>query len=438
MFMKVNYDVYEPEDDSFLLSKYVKKTISKDDNVLEIGIGSGIQSETALNEIKKKNGNGVVVGVDINPNAVDYCKKSKYTLEGYFYESNLFEILKNNKFDFEKKILKKEKSVEKDNKFDLIIFNPPYLPDEKDAEEIKYITTGGKNGYEIIDLFMRDVSKFLKNDGKILLVFSSCTNKEKVNEIIDNYLFKFELLEEKSIFFEKLYCYKIEKREVLKKLEEKGVSSIHYLSKGKRGIVYQGVIDNSYVNVNEKENLKLKNKKCVIKIQSEDTNAINVIDKEVKRTIEANKLGIGPKYYFSNYDKNDKNSFVVREFVDGDLILDWLEKNKHNKEEINKMLINILKQCSILDKNMLEKQEMTKPLKHIIVDDKNNPIQIDFERMRNVEKPSNVTQFMQFLSSGYLSKFISVNRSEIINLSKKYLRDNDINQITKYLNKAIK
>ena len=97
-------------------------------------------------------------------------------------------------------------------KFDLIIFNPPYLPnDELEDKESKKITTGGEYGFEILERFFSQVNKYLNKNGKILIVFSSLTNKNKVNKIIKQNKLKFRLLEDKKIFFETLYFYLIER-----------------------------------------------------------------------------------------------------------------------------------------------------------------------------------------------------------------------------------
>ncbi len=170
--------IYEPAEDSFLLRKYVEKYAS--DKVLDIGSGSGIQAEAALKKTKN------VLAVDINKEAIKLLKKKGIKAE----YSNLFSNVK--------------------GKFDLIIFNPPYLPEEeKEDLETKLVTTGGKYGYEILERFFKDVKKFLNKNGKILIVFSSLTNKKKVDSLIKKYGFKFRLLEEKKIFFESLYVYLI-------------------------------------------------------------------------------------------------------------------------------------------------------------------------------------------------------------------------------------
>ena len=159
--------IYEPNEDSELLAKYVKKFARG--KVLDIGTGSGIQA-------------------DMNKEAVDYAKGRGINA----IVSDLFSNVK--------------------GKFDLIIFNPPYLPDEKSEDkESKKITTGGKYGYEILEKFFREASNYLNNSGKILIVFSSLTNKNKVEKIIKENNFKFELLESEKLFFETLYCYLVYK-----------------------------------------------------------------------------------------------------------------------------------------------------------------------------------------------------------------------------------
>lgn len=166
--------MYEPNDDSYLLEKYVKKFVSG--KILDVGCGSGILMKAALT--KSKN----VTGVDIDENSFEYCKKQGLNA----YKSNLFSNVK--------------------EKFDFIIFNPPYLPEGKikDRDLI-----GGKHGWEIIEKFFSGVEKHLNKNGEILIVFSSLTNKNKADKIILKKGFKFELLEKKSVgLMERLYVYK--------------------------------------------------------------------------------------------------------------------------------------------------------------------------------------------------------------------------------------
>ena len=99
--------------------------------------------------------------------------------------------------------------VKKQIKFDLIIFNPPYLPQELKIRDKS--TEGGNKGSELIEKFLSKVSNYLKKDGKILLLFSSLTNKRKINDLILKNKLRFVELEKKHIFFEDLFIYYIAK-----------------------------------------------------------------------------------------------------------------------------------------------------------------------------------------------------------------------------------
>lgn len=166
--------IYEPAEDSFLLQKYVKKYAKG--KVLDLGTGSGIQALTAFKKTKN------VLAVDINPSAVEQLKKKGIKAR----ISDLFSNVK--------------------GKFDLIIFNPPYLPeDEREPQDSSTATTGGKKGYETIERFLKQAKKFLKKDGKILLVFSSLTGN--IENLFNKYGYGFKKLEEKKLFFEKIYIY---------------------------------------------------------------------------------------------------------------------------------------------------------------------------------------------------------------------------------------
>ena len=158
--------VYEPREDSTLLEKYVRQYAKG--SVLDVGTGSGIQAITAVHNPKVKS----VVALDIQKETIEYCKRNIINKKIKFFVSDLFEIFK-----------KKDKLRKK---FDTIIFNPPYLPSELKVKDLTI--EGGKRGYEVIERFFNDVNDFLKVDGIILIVFSSLTKKEKVDEFIRHYL----------------------------------------------------------------------------------------------------------------------------------------------------------------------------------------------------------------------------------------------------------
>jgi release factor glutamine methyltransferase len=176
-------EIYEPREDSLLLEKYVKK-FSKG-FTLDIGTGSGIQAKAAAERAD------FVIGIDINKKSLDFCNKNIKSDKIKFLRSDLFSI-------FEKK---------RNKKFDTIVFNPPYIPDEENCKDIAL--DGGKKGYEIIERFLNKAKRFLANDGLILLIFSSLSGKEKIDRLIQENGFMGEELERVHISFEDIYCYKI-------------------------------------------------------------------------------------------------------------------------------------------------------------------------------------------------------------------------------------
>ncbi len=172
------FEVYEPAEDSFLMSETLEEVIpillAKNFNLkfLEIGAGSAVQLQTALRAgIKKEN----ILGVDINNEAVKKCKKLGFKC----INSNLFSRVK--------------------GKFDIIVFNPPYLPeDTREPKESSVATTGGKKGGEIVNKFLKQAKKHLAREGKIILLISTLT---KGINFLD---YEVKSLAERKLFFEKL------------------------------------------------------------------------------------------------------------------------------------------------------------------------------------------------------------------------------------------
>jgi release factor glutamine methyltransferase len=203
--------VYEPAEDSFLLQKFVKKYARG--LVLDMGTGSGIQAKTAAETAD------LVIGLDIDKDAVKYCKKNIDLSNVHFFKSNLFQAFDENFFFycevdkrlevFDKKKIKDREQlqmlVKKQIKFDLVVFNPPYLPQELQERDVAL--EGGKKGYEVLQRFFNKVSEYLKKDGRIVVLFSSFTNKQRVNDCIHKNGLRYIELEKKHIFFEDLYVY---------------------------------------------------------------------------------------------------------------------------------------------------------------------------------------------------------------------------------------
>ncbi len=356
-------NIYEPAEDSYLLQKCVRQEAAG--RVLDVGTGSGIQAITAAENPMTRE----IVAVDINPDVVA-------ALQEQIRERRLRKI----------KVLQSDLFENVDGQFSVIIFNPPYLPQDEGIEDPALY--GGKNGWEISERFFHDASRFLLPQGKILFLFSSLTNKEKIEQIITHHLLSFTEIASEKVAFETLYVYAIQKSPLLREIEGKGVEQIHHYAQGKRGIIYRGKTDmNQYVKkfIPTKKNYM----DVAIKVKKEESTAERTIEKEAEWLERLNKLRIGPRLIFAT-----PNS-VITEFIVGENLPEWLEH--HSRDECRRVLQQVLGQCFTLDQQKITKEEMHHPYKHIIVDRFNNPIFIDFERCHETEKPQNVTQFVEYI-----------------------------------------
>jgi release factor glutamine methyltransferase len=178
--------IYQPAEDSYLLEQSVKdylknKKIKKDIKILDMGSGSGIQAQ-----ICKNLGFEDILCADINKETVEYLKKQGFES----IESDLFS------------------NVNKNDKFNLIIFNPPYLPeDSREPEDSRLATTAGKKGYEVILRFLEQSKKYLNKDGTILLLFSSLSKPKIIINKAGDLGYKIRELSNKKLFFEELFVY---------------------------------------------------------------------------------------------------------------------------------------------------------------------------------------------------------------------------------------
>lgn len=124
----------------------------------EVGIGSGCISVSILNEVKTAR----AIGLDVSENALKIAKQNaaRHEVSGRLKleTSDIFENLENEKFD-------------------LIVSNPPYisLDDFADLQsevrdfDPKIALTDGKDGFSIIEQIIIESPNFLKSGGFLLL-----------------------------------------------------------------------------------------------------------------------------------------------------------------------------------------------------------------------------------------------------------------------------
>ena len=389
--------IYTPEEDSYLLLEYINKKIAelnKDIILLEMGVGSGMISIALSSKVKK------IYAVDVDEESIDFVKKEirEINTERYNNMLNNPKIIGTNKLEPIKNItlIKSDlfNKISKNLRFDIIAFNPPYLPDDKKIEKVTALH-GGKQGNEIIINFLEQAKEFLALDGEIILLFSSLSKRNKILKKAKHLGYDYKLIAKKRIFFEQLYVYCFKPKEYL-------------LAKGHRGKIYL---------------FTKKGKKYIRKVSLDSSTAQGNIENEARFNKLLNKYNIAPQ--FVSYDKKT-NSFI-REYVAGENIDNYFLS--HNKEQIINILEKVFMQLLKLDELRINKFELTNPYKHIILN-KNIPVMIDFERARFTEQPKNITQFLQYISSNNIIKILQkkkiiINKDKIKELSKKYKQSYD-------------
>ena len=211
-------NVYEPSEDTFLLIDSLEleienlflnnyfKNLEKITSI-ELGCGNGLVSCCFLSKLKSLNINKKVnhYCVDINKHAINLTKGllTNYDLDKdtSFIESNLFD------------------NIDKNEIFDIIIFNPPYVTTDKEEYEralkekdIYAAWAGGNKGSETIHKFVKELNGKISDKGIIFLLLSKENDYNLIiNNITTKYNMNFELLMRKQFKNEKLAVFKFYK-----------------------------------------------------------------------------------------------------------------------------------------------------------------------------------------------------------------------------------
>ncbi len=173
--------VYQPEADTFLLLRAALSEVRPTDQVLEIGTGSGTIA-AGLPEPAR------IITTDINPHAAA-CAREKG-----------LEVIRTDLF------------AGICGSFDLILFNPPYLPtlpEERIDDWLEYALDGGITGREAIRRFAEGAGRLLAPGGRILLLISSLTGLAEVSAIFETHGYRVSAVAEEPIEDEILYVLRI-------------------------------------------------------------------------------------------------------------------------------------------------------------------------------------------------------------------------------------
>jgi len=182
----VSEDVYEPAEDTFLIAESLSHVVDEAHIVLDIGTGCGILAVIMAQRAK------TVVATDVNPHAIEYARlNAKANGVASKIDVRLGSLFQ---------------PIKETERFDVIVFNAPYLPSRSKEQEtwIERAWAGGKAGRQIIDQFISEMPRYVKENGTILLVQSSLANIEKTLEKLHGAGFKATVIAENKVPFERI------------------------------------------------------------------------------------------------------------------------------------------------------------------------------------------------------------------------------------------
>ncbi|WP_225333907.1 HemK2/MTQ2 family protein methyltransferase [Halomicrobium urmianum] len=148
--------VYQPAEDSRLLAEAATGFVEPGDRALDVGTGSGYVAE-ALSAAGAD-----VLASDVNPHA---CRQAR--------ERGVAAVRADLVAPF------------REDAFDVVTFNPPYLPTDEDREWDDWMEealSGGRDGRRLIDPFLEDLHRVLVPGGLGFVVLSSLTGIDGVRD----------------------------------------------------------------------------------------------------------------------------------------------------------------------------------------------------------------------------------------------------------------
>lgn len=175
--------IYSPGDDTFLMLDALSSIPVEKKEVLDVGTGSGI-----LGLFAALNG-ATVTATDTNEQALKRAREAAQTL-GVSLKAVVSDLFS---------------SVS--GRFDLVLFNPPYLPSSSLQDRA---VDGGKKGALLTRRFLKKLQEHLKSDGSALLLLSSQNNPGSL--IAEHPEFDFSIVAKRPLFFEELQVLRVKPR----------------------------------------------------------------------------------------------------------------------------------------------------------------------------------------------------------------------------------
>ncbi|MDZ4723910.1 MAG: peptide chain release factor N(5)-glutamine methyltransferase [candidate division Zixibacteria bacterium] len=137
--------------------RFIKQRNLINPRLLDVGVGSGVISVTLANEIKDSQ----IIALDVSPDAIAVAKRNAEALGG----ADRIEFRRSDFFT----------AVKPDEKFDLILSNPPYISDDEYRDlppevlaDPKISLTSGSEGLDAISHIIATAPTFLAPGGRVM------------------------------------------------------------------------------------------------------------------------------------------------------------------------------------------------------------------------------------------------------------------------------
>ena len=152
--------VYDPAEDSHLLLEALKRVVRQGDRVLEVGTGSGMIAIALAS-----------MGAEVYASDHDMAA-CKCALANSVKNDATIRVFRSDLFDGVR------------GTFDIIAFNPPYLPEEGNGADHR-AWTGGERGCEVGLRFLTSAGEFFSKRGRGFIVFSSLGREGEIYRVLD-------------------------------------------------------------------------------------------------------------------------------------------------------------------------------------------------------------------------------------------------------------
>jgi release factor glutamine methyltransferase len=159
--IRTERDVYEPAADTELLVRSIR--LRQGERVLEIGTGTGVVAIHCAKHGCR------VTATDVVEKALELARENvdQNAVDVDLREGDMFEPA--------------------EGRYDVIIFNPPYLPtapEDLTLSDLDRALDGGPDGTEVTLRFLDQVNHYLAGNGRAYIVVSSLQDSGKIDEAL--------------------------------------------------------------------------------------------------------------------------------------------------------------------------------------------------------------------------------------------------------------